>query len=31
MLYKLEGEEHSMTEEGDKKILDMMFAWLENI
>jgi len=31
MLYKLEGEEHSMTEEGDKKILEMMFAWLENI
>lgn len=31
MLYKLQGEKHSMSDEGEKKLLDIMFAWLENI
>lgn len=31
LLYKLEGEEHSMSDEGEKKLKDMMFAWLDQI
>ncbi len=31
LLYKIEGEEHSMSEKGEEKLRDMMFAWLEQI
>jgi alpha-beta hydrolase superfamily lysophospholipase len=31
LLYKLEGEEHSMSDEGEKKLKDIMFAWLDQI
>lgn len=31
LLYKLEGEEHSISDEGEKKLKDMMFAWLDQI
>ncbi len=31
LLYKLEGEEHSISDEGEKKLKDMMFAWLYQI
>lgn len=31
LLYKLEGEEHSMSERGEEKLKDMMFAWLEQV
>lgn len=31
LLYKLEGEGHSMSDGGEKKLKDMMFAWLDQI
>lgn len=31
MLYKLEDEKHSVSDEAEEKIQDMMFAWLENL
>lgn len=31
ILYKLRGEKHKMSDEGERKLLDMMFAWLENL
>jgi len=31
MLYKLDGEEHSMSDEGEEKMKDMMFVWLDKV
>ena len=31
MLYKLEGEKHSVSDEAEEKIQDMMFSWLRNL
>lgn len=31
MFYKLKGEKHSMSNKGEKKMRDMMFAWLDQI
>ncbi|AOV94589.1 hypothetical protein AQV86_01530 [Nanohaloarchaea archaeon SG9] len=31
LLQKLEGEKHSMSDEGEKKLRDMMFAWLRQL
>ena len=31
LLYKLEGEKHSMSEKGEKKLKDMMFVWLDQV
>ena len=31
MIYKLEGERHSMSDEGEAKLREMMFAWLEKL
>ncbi|MFB6174929.1 MAG: alpha/beta hydrolase family protein [Candidatus Nanohalobium sp.] len=31
LLYRLEGEKHSMSDEGEEKMRDMMFAWLDQI
>lgn len=31
MLYKLKGEKHSVSDEAEQKIQDMMFSWLDNL
>lgn len=31
LLYKLRGEEHSMSNEGEEKLKDMMFVWLDQV
>jgi alpha-beta hydrolase superfamily lysophospholipase len=31
LLYKLEGEKHSISDEGEEKMKDMMFAWLHQV
>ncbi len=31
LLYKLESEEHSMSDKGEEKLRDMMFVWLDQV
>ncbi|QKQ98652.1 alpha/beta fold hydrolase [Candidatus Nanohaloarchaea archaeon] len=31
LLYKLKGEKHSLSDDGEAKMQDMMFSWLENL